>query len=449
MLSSIFAPAIAALSVLAAIADVHAAHAAQRNILMIIADDYGVDVAAWVPTSLGRLETSPKAPPQPTLMQLAQQGVTFKVTVQQECSPTRSEEMTGRYAFRTGIGEYERDGGPQLKLSEFTLAEAFNKAGLSYQVSAVGKWHLSEGLKDPNLQGFGYYAGYLGAHGGGALGHYYGFTETINGVNHYQPGYATTVQVDKAIGRIQAAKAAAKPYFIYLAFNTPHIPYHVPPLALHHEGNLPPFQNGMNPDPYFRAAVESMDTEIGRLLKSVDLKTTTVIFFGDNGTARGDIEGPYNPHHGKSSIYQQGIEVPMLIAGAGVANPGRATNDQVSGVDIFTTTLALAGINQAAVVPPGVKIDGKSIAASVTGTAATGRAYSYSDGFKSNYDDMNERSMRDQFFKLIQFGFGKPKLYDLRQDPLEANDLALHAMNAEQLTHYNALKTEIKALTGK
>ena len=35
---------------------------------------------------------------------------------------------------------------------------------------------------------------------------------------------------------------------------------------------------------YFNAAVQAMDTEIGRLLASVNLSTTTVIFIGDNGT---------------------------------------------------------------------------------------------------------------------------------------------------------------------
>ena len=128
----------------------------------------------------------------------------------------------------------------------------------------------------------------------------------FNGVTKNQPKYATTEQVDQTIGRIAKAKTDGKPYLIWLGFNTPHIPYHVPPASLHYEGNLPPFQDGMNPDPYFRAMVESMDTEIGRLLQSVDLSTTTVVFLGDNGTARGDIEQPYNPKHGKSSIYQQG-----------------------------------------------------------------------------------------------------------------------------------------------
>ena len=32
------------------------------------------------------------------------------------------------------------------------------------------------------------------------------------------------------------------------------------------------------------AQLEAMDTEIGRLLSTIDLRTTTVIFMGDNGT---------------------------------------------------------------------------------------------------------------------------------------------------------------------
>ena len=142
MLSSRFVSVIAALSMLMAIAGAHTAYAAQRNILVIIADDYGIDQAPYYPTSTGQLDTNPLARPQPNLTALAKKGVLFKsATAQQECSPTRVEVMTGRYGFRTGIGAYIREDYPVLAMSEFTLAEAFNKAGRGYETSAIGKWH--------------------------------------------------------------------------------------------------------------------------------------------------------------------------------------------------------------------------------------------------------------------------------------------------------------------
>ena len=447
MSSSRFVSVIAALSILMGIAGAHTAHAAQRNILVIIADDYGIDQAPYYPTSAGRLNTNPLAPPQPNLTALAKKGVLFKsTTAQQECSPTRAEVMTGRYGFRTGIGAYIREGYPVLAMSEFTLAEAFNKAGRGYETSAIGKWHLSYGVLDPNKQGFGYYAGYLGAFGGGALGNYFNWAETINGVKKSQPKYATTEQVDQTIGRIAKAKTDGKPYLIWLGFNTPHIPYHVPPVVLHHEGDLPPFQDGMNPDPYFRAMVESMDTEIGRLLQSVDLSTTTVVFLGDNGTARGDIEQPYNPKHGKSSIYQQGIEVPLLIAGAGVAAPGRVAGGLVNAVDIYPTILELAGISPAAILPPGLKFDGRSFLSSVTGTATPARAWAYSDGFQLSPTDHYERSIRNAAYKYIEFAGGSGHLYNLVADPLEANDLTKQTMNSKEMTQYNVLRSQMHSL---
>jgi arylsulfatase A-like enzyme len=69
--------------------------------------------------------------------------------------------------------------------------------------------------------------------------------------------------------------------------------------------------------------VEALDSEIGRLLRSVDVATTTVIFVGDNGTSSGVIARPYPRAKAKGTVYEGGVRAPLLIAGAGVANKGR------------------------------------------------------------------------------------------------------------------------------
>ena len=69
--------------------------------------------------------------------------------------------------------------------------------------------------------------------------------------------------------------------------------------------------------------IEAMDTEIGRLLKSVDLATTSVIFMGDNGTPNEVTAAPYSPDHAKLRVYEQGVRVPMIVAGSGLKKPGR------------------------------------------------------------------------------------------------------------------------------
>ena len=60
-----------------------------------------------------------------------------------------------------------------------------------------------------------------------------------------------------------------------------------------------------------QAMIESMDTEIGRLLDNMDpgeRENTTIIFMGDNGTPRRVIQAPYVNAQGKGSLYQGGIK---------------------------------------------------------------------------------------------------------------------------------------------
>ena len=96
-----------------AISLVHAAVAETpaRNILLIIADDLGVDASSFYPAS-PRLQTTPPAPPTPNLTALARQGVLFRnFWATPSCSPTRATIFTGRYGFRTGVGKPNRRAG--------------------------------------------------------------------------------------------------------------------------------------------------------------------------------------------------------------------------------------------------------------------------------------------------------------------------------------------------
>ncbi len=81
--------------------------------------------------------------------------------------------------------------------------------------------------------------------------------------------------------------------------------------------------------------IEAMDTELGRLLAQVDRTTTTIIFLGDNGTPNEVTAKPYKPDHAKLRVYEQGVKVPMIVAGAAVKDPGRQVTGLVNTVDLF------------------------------------------------------------------------------------------------------------------
>jgi arylsulfatase A-like enzyme len=402
-----------------------------RNILLIIADDFGVDVAAFYPTTASRRATTPPAPPTPNLARLARQGVLFRdAWGNMECSPTRATIMTGRYGFRTGVGAWLRPGYPPLPLEEFSLAEAFAaRPGLGYELGHVGKWHLSFGLDDPNAQGWRHSAGMRPGHGG--MKDYWNWEKVVNGVRSMSGTYATTDQVDEAVDFIGRAEARGRPYLLWLAFNTPHAPYHRPPNGLHSRDYLPLYAEGMDPRPYYEAMIEAMDTEIGRLLESVDLATTTVVFVGDNGTPGAVNAPPYAT--GKSSIYEGGVRVPLLVAGAGVRSPGRVADGLVNTVDLYPTILQLAGIDSGAVVPRGTRIDGVSLLPYLEGTPGEApRATAYSEKFHLGIADRYQRAMRDRDYKLVERAGGGREFYNLRADPFETTDLLPRPLSAAE-----------------
>ena len=426
--------------------------AAPKSVLLLIADDMGVDVSSFYATSL-RTTTTPRAPNAPNLKRLATKGVLFSnAWSQPTCSPTRASIFTGRYNFRTNVGTpvpAEHRDHPVLSRDEFGLPKAFAAANAPHLLAHIGKWHLSRGEKDPNLYGWPYFSGPLPdlAH----LGNYSNWPKTVNGVTKTSKVYNTTDTVNDAIKRIQAARTQGKPYMLWVAFSSPHSPYHKPPNNLHTRDWLKAGSTARKMRrPYYQAMIESLDTEIGRLLKSVDLATTTVIFIGDNGTPSEVLAPPLsgrNPHHGKNSVYEGGVRIPMLVAGSGVVRPKRVIEKLVATVDLFPTILDLVGIDAANVVPQGRTIDGVSFKRYLENRMLPSvHTWIYADKFEMDPDDLWERAVRSFQYKLIRRQNGSREFYDLLADPDERRNLLAGTLTAGQRSGLNFLEGKMAGL---
>jgi arylsulfatase A-like enzyme len=295
-------------------------------------------------------------------------------------------------------------------------------------MALIGKWHLSMAPEDPNRHGWPYYAGADPTTDSGAVHDFFNWPKVVNGVVRTSKTYATTDVVDEAIGRIRGAESQGRPYFLWVAFNAAHSPYHKPPNHLHTRDALP--ATGASRREYYEAMVESIDTEVGRLLEVVDLRETTVIFLGDNGTPNGIIASPHDPEHAKLRVYEDGIRIPLLIAGAGVTEPGRMVDGLAQTVDLYPTILELAGADPRSVAPPQTRIDGVSLMPYIINAVegAPIRRFAYSEQFHGgDYRNKFERAIRGERFKLIKRAsdLGKPEreLFDLQTDPLERTNL--------------------------
>ena len=374
------------------------------NILMIVADDFGVDAFAPYGVSQSTATT-------PVLDDLAESGLLFEnFWVSPSCSPTRANILTGEYAFQTGV--YEP--GDLLSTDELSLQDflAENLAD-TYQKAVIGKWHLGRpnDTGHPQELGVDYFAGILG----GGVAAYDNWQLTENGQQSNSTEYVTSKLVDLSIDWIQDQQ---KPWFLWLAYNAPHEPFHLPPADLHSKdltGSATDIEQ--NPLPYYQAMIEALDTETGRLLASLSQAqrdNTLIIFMGDNGTPRAVLQTPFARTQGKGSLYQGGINIPLLVNGPLLQRKGQQEAALINATDLFATIADIAGVNSQ---PPANSI---SFADLLSDAQAETREYVYAE---SRTGDVWSWAIRNEQFKLIENEQGLQELYDLSLDPYEDLDL--------------------------
>lgn len=369
------------------------------NILLIIADDFGLDVSPGY--NLGTIK-----PTMPNLENMISTGVRFNnVWSNPTCSPTRSSIITGKYGFRTGVLKV----GDELSTTETSIQKYLDaNLGASYSHAVIGKWHLSTDTNHPTNMGVNYYAGLLT----GAVASYWDWNLTENSQTSNSTEYSTTKITDLAVDWVENQ---TKPWFLWVAYNAPHTPFHLPPNNLHSQGLLPTDQASIdaNPLPYYIAMVEAMDSEMGRLISSLSQEekdNTVIIFIGDNGTPQ-QVAQEYNPIRTKGTIYQGGINVPMIISGKDV-NRFNATEDAlINTTDLFATISNIAGVEISEIN------DSQNFKELLSDSNSSKRDYIYAEASNLDY------TIRNNTHKYIHFEDGTEKFYNLSTDPLEIINL--------------------------
>lgn len=424
---------------------------AQRNVILIIADDLGSDYA-------GFYETHKDTVAMPNIRRLLKKGVRFRNTWSNPiCSPTRAGLLTGRYSFRTGVGTaLGGTGSAVLDTAEVTIPRLLNK----YQPNGIakghiGKWHLQapapiSNYLFPNKMGYDHYEGNFT----GTLNSYTNWTKVKNGVASNITNYATTETTDNAISWIKAQNS--KPFFLWLAYNAPHDPLHLPPLNLHSYTTLSGTASDIdaNPKPYFKAMVEAMDHEIGRLfdtLQSLQLwENTDIIFIGDNGDEATVAQSSGTGGGSKGSIYQSGVSVPFIISGPSVVNPNRASDALVNTHDIFATILELFGYsNWKSQISSAKPVDSQSLTSIIKNQATDVRTWIFTEVFGSQNVASDGKAMRNKEYKLMSYDNGTQKLFNLAKDPNELTDLLKKSMTTTDKANYLSLCKDMTTLVGK
>lgn len=390
------------------------------NILLVIADDMGLDASPGY--DLGTIK-----PNMPNLQILINSGVRFNnVWSNPTCTPTRSSIITGKYGFRTGVTKV----GDELSTTETSLQRYLDDHTSSlYDHAVIGKWHLSESASHPNNMGINYFAGLLS----GGVQSYWNWNLTENESTNSTTEYATTKFTDLAIDWLEDR---TDPWFLWLAYNAPHTPFHLPPEDLHYQGTLPEDEASIdaNPLPYYMAMLEAMDSEFGRLLNTLSQEqkdNTVIIFIGDNGTPNQVVQD-YRSNRAKGTLYQGGVNVPMIISGKNVTRINQAEDALINTTDLFAT---IADIAETGTTETN---DSKSFKSLLTNSDANKRAYVYAESGSEGY------TIRNAAYKYIMFSDGSEAFYNLSDNPLENPNL----LSADQLPlsdSDSAIKDELTA----
>ena len=431
------------------------ARAIPDNVLVIVADDMGVERTPAY--GLGVVDVGPM----PVIDELARHGVLFgRAYSNPVCSPSRAEMLTGRYGFRTGIGISVPFGNPsssngkfQPEAAEITLPEVLRS---SHHTAAIGKWHLAidtseggDGFVHPLLFGFDEHRGPMFNLGGlqSSPSVYFDFDKQVTDSDSTQTvavsQYATTDQVDDALAVIDTA--GDEPWFLWLAFNAPHSPYHVPPADLI---SVDVDAQSSIPEKHI-AAIEAMDTEIGRLLAGIPesvLGRTWVVFVADNGSGAQALLPLVV--QAKGTVGEFGIHVPLTISGPGLAAPGRRVDDLVVLTDLFATVCDMAGVS----VPPAAANDSTSLMPYLVDPhALPQRRLAYSEKFKPNglstavYVE-RRRALRNERYKLVKkLTLPAVSFYDMQADPLGLVNLHPN-LDAQQQAAFDDLDAKFSSL---
>ena len=377
------------------------------NIVLILTDDQGYQDLGCFGSS--RVKT-------PRIDSLARTGMKFThfYAAAPRCTPSRAALLTGCYprrvsmhvAFDNKAGILRPVSSQGLHPDEITLAEILREQG--YATACIGKWHLGDQPEFlPTRQGFDLFFGL--PYSNTSRPDWPPLPLLYNETPVEVPVIQETLTkryTERAVRFMRQHQD--QPFFLYLPHTFPHRPFHA----------SPEFQSDPRGATY-ADTIREIDWSTGVILGTLaDLgleQETLVIFLSDNG---GDPRyGACNLplRGGKHETLEGGMRVPCLLRWPGRIPAGAECAELATIMDLYPTIAHLTG----AKVPDDRVLDGRDISALLLGEEGARTPHEaffyFSQGFL--------RAVRSGPFKLELQG---ARLYDLRDDPSEALNIAAH-----------------------
>lgn len=366
------------------------------------------------------------------------------------CSPSRHRLFFGLHSYRSVIGTIINNQGQQgipdvdNPSPSMELPSIADLAQLTGHTTALfGKWNLTNDIQgpkesNPRARGFatwraGSTAGVGPGYAGGTTGNFT-WSRVDDGIVSSDPNY-NSAAIETAFSDWWTA-SAGKDRFAVVCWNTPHAPFHYPPLVSGPEDDRSKYL----------AMVADMDTRIGNIRALVGAETW-IVFAGDNGTPP-QVPFPGGAGKVKGTMYQGGIRIPLMFRppASRMLNVGTVPRHVVGLEDLWAT---LADVWGATCLP--VPIDSESLYGVLQDPigAPQVKPYAFAEYWRPNGPNSPKEfvkyAVRERRYKLLWDDVGGYELYDLAADPLELFPLDLQALSMDEQAAYDGLHAEMVA----
>jgi N-acetylglucosamine-6-sulfatase len=411
-----------------------------RNILFVLTDDHRYDAIGFL--------SKAGFPHTPNLDRLARDGVhcrnAFVTTAL--CSPSRASILTGLYAHQHRVVDNNHPIRPELVFFPQYLQR------IGYETAHVGKWHMGgDAVGDGPQRGFDHWVSFAGQ--GSYLPTEAGLN--VNGVKVPQRGYITDELTDYALQWLER-RDARRPFYLCLSHKAVHSEF-MP--AARHKGRYAdrdysrpqtwdpapgkealrpmwvqnqrdswhgvdfPYHTALDIGEYYKRYSETLlavDESLGRLIEHLqrrrELDSTLIVYMSDNGFAFGE--------HGlidKRTAYEESMRVPLLMHCPQLFDAGTHVDEVVANIDIAPTLLEVAGLRA-----PGAMAGRSALRLAMGERIAWRDALLYEYYWERNFPQTPTlHAIRGDRYKYIRYQgvWDIDELFDLRADPLEANNL--------------------------
>jgi arylsulfatase A-like enzyme len=302
-----------------------------------------------------------------------------------------------------------------LRPQEVLVSEMLRDAG--YKSAMVGKWHLGVNpAYRPLRRGFDEFFGMLYGAGGYFTHSYKGKPDLWkNNEAITREGYSTELFTEAAVDFIRRHRDA--PFFLYLAYNAPHIADDLKSLpapdkykAIYKQADIPDRRRE------YLSVVSALDAGVGEIVRCIDElgldKNTIVVFLSDNGAGWKFGGSNLWLRGGKNSLDEGGIRVPCVFRWTDRLPAGTVCHEPMIAMDITRTMIDLAAAQSDKRI-----LDGKNILPTLEGRARTPHKYLF-------WDYREARALRVGSDRWTRHPNLVVELNDLSKDPQQAHNLA-------------------------